>query len=157
MAEYRAGTHHGVTIVRKGDGYRCDRDDHDCARGHMVAVVTNGDQALAERICTLLNGVTVTPAAEHAFHSAAAAARTMPRHEGYATHDGLCAALRALGFEVPPTIPVDSCTCPLPQAADPACPVHEGRKARGPRPPYLGPGCICDGSGRTCPRHGVVL
>ncbi len=44
--------------------------------------------------------VKVTEAAEHAFNRAWAAARTMPRHEGYATHDGLCAALRALGAEV---------------------------------------------------------
>lgn len=50
----------------------------------------------------------------------------------------------------------DSCTCPSPSGADPNCPVHQGRKARGPKPPPLGPGCICDGSGRTCPRHGVV-
>jgi hypothetical protein len=55
-------------------------------------------------------------------------------------------------------VPVsDSCTCPFLSGADPACPVHQGRKARGPKPPALGPGCICDGSGRTCPRHGVVL
>lgn len=52
---YRTGSHHGVTIIREGDGYRCGRSDHDCARGHMVAVVTNEDQKLAERICLLLN------------------------------------------------------------------------------------------------------
>jgi hypothetical protein len=52
-------------------------------------------------------------------------------------------------------VPDDSCTCGL-AGSDPACLVHEGRKARGPKPPPLGPGCICDGSGRTCPRHGVV-
>jgi hypothetical protein len=55
----------------------------------------------------------------------------------------------------------DSCTCPPPYrtsaAADPDCPVHHGRRARGPKPPPLGPDCICDGSGRTCPRHGAVL
>lgn len=55
----------------------------------------------------------------------------------------------------------DSCTCAPPYrsstAPDPACPVHQGRRARGPKPPPLGPGCICDGSGRTCPRHGTVL
>jgi hypothetical protein len=46
--------------------------------------------------------VKVTEAAEHAFDRAAAAAQSMPRHEGYSTHDGLCAALRALGFRVTP-------------------------------------------------------
>jgi hypothetical protein len=51
----------------------------------------------------------------------------------------------------------DSCTCPLPFGANPACPVHQGRRARGPKPPPLGEGCICDGSGRTCPRHGAVI
>jgi hypothetical protein len=61
-----------------------------------------------------------------------------------------------------PALPiVDSCTCaPFDRTGfnpDPNCPVHQGRKARGPKPPALGAGCICDGSGRTCPRHGVVL
>jgi len=55
MTTYRTGTHHGVTIVREGDGARCGRADHDCERGHLVAVVVDGDQALAERICALLN------------------------------------------------------------------------------------------------------
>lgn len=54
MTTYRPGTHHGTTIVRSGDGYRCGRPDHDCERGHMVAVVTNDDWALAERIAWLL-------------------------------------------------------------------------------------------------------
>lgn len=54
-ARYRAGNHHGITIVREGDGARCGRPDHDCARGHLVAVVVNGGQELAERICQLLN------------------------------------------------------------------------------------------------------
>jgi transcriptional regulator with XRE-family HTH domain len=50
----------------------------------------------------------------------------------------------------------DSCTCSIVgPAAD--CPVHRGRRARGPKPPPVGPGCICDGSGRTCPRHGAVI
>lgn len=52
--------------------------------------------------------------------------------------------------------PADSCTCTI-VGADPACPVHQGRRARGPKPPPVGEGCICDGSGRTCPRHGAVL
>lgn len=51
--------------------------------------------------------------------------------------------------------PADSCTC-IGTLTDTRCPVHHGRRARGPKPPPLGPGCICDGSGRTCPRHGTV-
>lgn len=52
----------------------------------------------------------------------------------------------------------DSCTCSLtPSGTDPGCVVHHGRRARGPKPPPLGPGCTCDGSGRTCPRHGAVI
>lgn len=78
-----------------------------------------------------------------------------------------------------PATPADSCTCTVPASKcdgycsgnwvdpdcswhgkvrpDPACPVHQGRRARGPNPPPLGPGCNCDGSGRTCPRHGAVI
>jgi hypothetical protein len=52
----------------------------------------------------------------------------------------------------------DSCTCPgTAHWADPDCVVHQGRRARGPKLPRIGPGCICDGSGRTCPRHGAVI
>jgi transcriptional regulator with XRE-family HTH domain len=55
----------------------------------------------------------------------------------------------------------DSCTCPGTAVStnqpDPDCPVHHGRRARGPKPPPVGPGCICDGSERTCPRHGAVI
>jgi hypothetical protein len=58
-------------------------------------------------------------------------------------------------------ITVNSCTCPPPSGPstmpDPLCVVHQGRRARGPKPPPLGEGCICDGSGRTCPRHGAVI
>jgi hypothetical protein len=50
----------------------------------------------------------------------------------------------------------DSCTCTV-AGPDPKCVVHHGRQARGPKPPPVGPGCICDGSGRSCPRHGAVI
>jgi hypothetical protein len=119
---YRTGNHWGVTIVRDIDstepcGHSGPEDPgHDlCAQ--LVAVVVNGDQTLAERICALLNQA-----------------------------DGVWT-----------TLPItDSCTCTV-QQPDQACPVHQGRRPRGPKPPPLGPGCICDGSGRTCPRHGAVL
>jgi hypothetical protein len=70
MSTYRTGNHWGVTIVREGDvdhawepfnvgetlcnhaGCRLGKADHT----QLVAVVVNGDQALAERICALLNG-----------------------------------------------------------------------------------------------------
>jgi hypothetical protein len=57
---YRTGNHWGVTIVRDIDstepcGHSGPEDPgHDrCAQ--LVAVVVNGDQTLAERICALLN------------------------------------------------------------------------------------------------------
>jgi hypothetical protein len=56
MSVYRTGNHHGVTIVREGDGSRCGRPGHDCDRGHLVAVVVDGGEELAEQICALLNG-----------------------------------------------------------------------------------------------------
>jgi hypothetical protein len=59
VTTYRTGNHWGVTIVR-------ETTDHPRWAGtepqevepdsELVAVVVNGDQALAERICTLLNG-----------------------------------------------------------------------------------------------------
>jgi hypothetical protein len=61
VTTYRTGTHHGITICAENDGARCGRPDHDCARGHLVAVVVEGADGLdavefAERICALLNG-----------------------------------------------------------------------------------------------------
>nr|WP_221374537.1 hypothetical protein [Actinoplanes polyasparticus] len=53
MTTYRTGRHWGVTIVREApqptDG------TIDLSRDQLVAVITNGDTALAERICALLN------------------------------------------------------------------------------------------------------
>lgn len=53
MTAYRTGTHWGVTIVAEGtqppDALGKHPDDE------LVAVVVNGDQLLAERICDLLN------------------------------------------------------------------------------------------------------
>lgn len=67
MAEYRVGRHWGVTIVREGER-PAELDDcafccvsrlgcptHPAVVDHLVAVVTNGEYALAERICALLN------------------------------------------------------------------------------------------------------
>jgi hypothetical protein len=86
MTTYRTGNHWGVTIVREGEQGRlfgsdahgtggrgkfpdnCGWPGEQCI-GHadgerpdaqLVAVVVNGDQALAERICALLNGVQAT-------------------------------------------------------------------------------------------------
>lgn len=59
---YRTGNCWGVTIVRGGiepsiaSGYRRPDDE-------LVAVVVNGDVALAERICALLNTDGQEPAA----------------------------------------------------------------------------------------------
>jgi hypothetical protein len=62
VTTYRTGNHWGVTIVREGDADaicaddRCpDRGDHLSHDGdQLVAVVTNGDKALARRIAWLL-------------------------------------------------------------------------------------------------------
>ena len=49
---YRTGNHWGVTIVREGER---TPEGHITGADQLVAVVVNGDQALAERICALLN------------------------------------------------------------------------------------------------------
>lgn len=48
---YRTGNHWGITIVRESMVPNDNYGEHD----ELVAVVVNGDKALAERICTLLN------------------------------------------------------------------------------------------------------
>lgn len=60
---YRTGNHWGVTIVREGDEFVQGRLQPDGpvvpprrVGDQLVAVVVNGDRALAERICDLLNG-----------------------------------------------------------------------------------------------------
>jgi hypothetical protein len=57
---YRVGRHWGVTIVRKGNppyrGLAYPPGHPQPQPDELVAVVVNGDQALAERICLLLNG-----------------------------------------------------------------------------------------------------
>ncbi|GGN40471.1 hypothetical protein FHR83_007030 [Actinoplanes campanulatus] len=128
---YRTGNHWGVTIVREGER---TPEGHITGAAELVAVVVNGDQALAERICALLNGDGCTRVG---LHDCAGAWRN---------HD--------LADGMPGGTVGDSCTCSA--EPDPDCPVHQGRRARGPKPPNP-PGCICDGSGRTCPRHGAVI
>jgi hypothetical protein len=68
MSTYRTGNHWGVTIVREGErpvelddcAFCCVSNSgcpiHAAVEDHLVAVVVNGDTALAERICALLNG-----------------------------------------------------------------------------------------------------
>lgn len=55
---YRVGNHHGVTIIDANPNSRCLDEHHDCARGHLVAVVVDGGQLFAEHICDRLNAVT---------------------------------------------------------------------------------------------------
>jgi hypothetical protein len=217
VTTYRAGTHHGVTICRENDGHTCGRPDHDCARGHLVAVITNDDWELAEHICDRLNAV--TPDVTHTNGAAEALATVLGVLDGWiegakANHEGNGHRVERTGEEcwtrfhpddirnmvkdaaaelgvdedapsglavtrrsaetgpavpsatpgahghqhapgTPPHSHGDSCTC-IKAGPDPGCVVHQGRRARGPKPPNP-PGCICDGSGRTCPRHGAVL
>lgn len=61
MTVYRTGNHHGVTINREDDRYRCQQPGHDCPRGHIVGMVANGqfltgDPALSARVHNLLRG-----------------------------------------------------------------------------------------------------
>jgi hypothetical protein len=51
VTTYRTGNHWGITIVRESLVPNDNYGEHD----QLVAVVVNGDQALAERICALLN------------------------------------------------------------------------------------------------------
>lgn len=55
MSVYRTGNHWGVTIVREYDHLDVPGVDGVLPRSELVAVVTNGDAGLAERICALLN------------------------------------------------------------------------------------------------------
>lgn len=160
MSTYRTGNHWGVTIVRESN----ERHADDCyctgdyvepvctamregpPDAQLVAVVVNGDQALAERICALLNGGEGVPAEVEPISAQAIADVLAIVDAPY--RPGL--DVRLLDDE-----PADSCTCTI-AGLDRACIVHQGRRARGPKPPNP-PGCICDGSGRTCPRHGAVL
>lgn len=145
---YRTGNHPG-TIAREGQashtwrpfnlgntvcaevGCVYDEDEHP----GLVAVVVNGDQALAERICALLNGDKRSDPAVQTVKSYDADGR-LTIHFCTCDHDGLDEM-----FHLRP------------------CPIAEARIARRRKtpPPPVGPGCICDGSGRTCPRHGTVI
>jgi hypothetical protein len=116
---YRTGNHWGVTIVRDG----VPLGENGATVGdQLVAVVVNGDQVLAERICTLLNeGRLVDDALDllrYALHLRQHGERAPGGNETWRAFDRRCEAFLC--------------------AAD-------------------GPGCICDGSGRTCPRHGAVI
>ena len=165
MTTYRVGNHHGVTIISEGNGARCGRPDHDCERGHLAAVVidggSEGDQALAERICALLNADETAPAPcqeeTYSWHHF-----TPEQVDAYwirctllGSHDEHHDENTGLTWRSLGPVTADSCTCTI-VGPHPDCPVHHGRRARGPKPPPVGPGCICDGSGRTCPRHGAV-
>jgi hypothetical protein len=152
MSEYRTGNHWGVTVVREGtqpidaSGHRPDAE--------LVAVVTNGDRDLAERICALLN------ASDRSLVDSVAT-----------TGNPLCGWCVAEGYLCPvhAAPPADSCNdetecdCGHDGLDEmfhlTPCPIAVRRIARRnrPHPGPVGPGCVCDGSGRTCPRHGAVL
>ncbi len=170
---YRTGNH-GVTIVREGDR---TPEGHITGAAALVAVVVNGDQALAERIAWLLthtcptcmgpqretvNMVCQTCGTDYTTETPANGyKRAIGTLADVALRTGSPAARWAAEYlDADPDkraqFVADSCTCTK-AGPDPACPVHHGRRARGPKPPPVGPGCICDGSGRTCPRHGAVL
>lgn len=164
---YRVGNHWGVTIVREGDEPReCDGHcsgnwtDADCSwhgtskrreGGQLVAVVVNGDQALAERICQLLNhgctrvglhncrGEWRSHDHEQAAADAPSARAISPQSASGASgvvgsgsdalsdSDGFCDRTDEHRHEVAP--PGDSCTCVYRPngGTDPNCPVHRPR------------------------------
>jgi hypothetical protein len=174
VSTYRTGNHWGVTIVREGyadhdwepfnvgetlcnhAGCRLGKTEH----AQLVAVVVNGNTALAERICALLNGTSQSGTNWQQAGSNAPVREGCGEHPVHPTCVDVSADDEPSGSAWICTSacrePADSCTCTK-AGPDPACPVHQGRRARGPKPPYLGPGCVCDGSGRTCPRHGAVI
>jgi hypothetical protein len=209
MTMYRTDNHWDVTIVREGtpspgpDHWHEGGPCPDCPRDdQLVAVVVNGDQALAERICRLLNGHaqaaaegyqqaidtllgvvqrTGSPAAKWAAEyldtdpdrlgpgRGSEERRLVPVRDGSGSHRLHPTCVDVSAGDEPPgmawicvsacRMPADSCTCEYrPNGGpDPNCPVHHGRRARGPKPPPARPGCVCDGSGRACPRHGAVI
>jgi hypothetical protein len=83
---YRTGNHWGVTVVdEQPDG------------AQLVAVVVNGDQALAERICALLNGAH-TPDVDHAGSTAEGWAQAIATLRGVAARTGSPAATWAADY-----------------------------------------------------------
>lgn len=98
---YRAGNHHGVTIVNEADTTPCGRPGHDCARGHLVAVIVNGDWDLAERIAALLNdGCTGGAAAALALVAERIADHTATTHGDFITLRALRLILEATAAEL---------------------------------------------------------
>jgi hypothetical protein len=153
---YRVGNHQPQNVYR---------DDQ-----YIGVMFTAEDAAL---VVEALNGA-IRPAAALAYETTKAIEkhlRILGYTQGSTEWDGALAAARAFAERPAPRawteltadeqaeaigIVSDSCTCTK-AGPDPACPVHQGRRARGPKPPPVGEGCICDGSGRTCPRHGAVI
>lgn len=167
---YRTGDHHGVTIVSEGDevitrgrmGPNEPVQPPTGRRPELVAVVVNGDQALAARICALLNADQLDP--EPCTEETLSWDHFQPQQiDRYWISCGLAGphdvhkdGHTGLSWRNVKTPAADSCTCTI-VGPHPDCPVHHGRRARGPKPPAVGPGCACDFSGRTCPRHGTVI
>lgn len=92
MTTYRTGRHWGVTIVATADAPWPAGMEH--PDDQLVAVVVNGDQALAERICALLNeGPLVDDAVwllTYALHLRMHGERAPGGNETWATFDRRC-------------------------------------------------------------------
>lgn len=168
MTTYRTGNHWGVTIVREQP-----IDGMTAVDAQLVAVVVNGDQALAERICALLN-------------EGSALAAILDRWEGRTgeAYDirQLTEDLRAIAPPRPLSASVSDLSPPLvgrvgiadPNAAEGECDCgHEGlpaewhsrpcplarvRVAGRLVPPSVGPGCICNDPPPTVdkPKNGTA-
>lgn len=147
----------------------------DRADDELVAVVVNGDRDLAERICALLNADSDRDPDMDAMIAMqewdAHERNEQPVREGSGTTRLHPTCVDVSADDEPPgsawicvracRASADSCTCPPASGPatmpDPLCVVHRGRRMKGPKPPPLGAGCICDGSGRAGPRHGEVI
>jgi hypothetical protein len=106
VSTYRTGNHWGVTIVREpepagicSDRSCPDRGDHPSHdQAQLVAVVVNGDQELAKRICELLNAP--TPDVDHLRGVAEALAEVRRRLAGTPLADILNEILRNAAAEL---------------------------------------------------------
>lgn len=98
---YRTGTHHGITICREGDGYRCRREEHDCERGHLVAVVVRGfdgrtPEQEADWMCARINAAH-TPDVDYLRGAAEALAHVADRIADAAEADQIDLSVVGLG------------------------------------------------------------
>lgn len=121
MSTYRTGNHWGVTIVREGER---TPEGHIVGAAQLVAVVVNGDQELAERICTLLNGEKprglVADISDEALRQAARKVRAARSGVDPSAAFATINALIAMGWRPAPT-PCPACSGPSRETVGMVC------------------------------------